>query len=258
MKVKVDHVKIEPCGAANDGFLSILHRAYVDYHINTESYHESFVVKSASNNEIALDVIGIKGFDVQNREMMFYSKIAPQMEAVLTKIGDSEHVFPKIVFVDQEHDVIIFEDLKKLNFVMADRLTGLDKAHLKLGLQKLAKFQAASLIVLKQHPKMYESFNIGMFNRTVTTLNMIYVKLFEIAAEEIETWPGYENYAEKMRKSNETFVENATRCFDVASGDFCVLNHGDIWTNNFMFRYGDEGKVDDAIMVLTQSLSIFR
>lgn len=254
--IKVDHVKIEPCGAASDGFLSTLLRAHVDYHMNTTSYPESFVVKTSSNEEINLDVAGSKGLDVQDKEMLFFETIAPQMVNALGRIYESEIFLPKVFSVNRKHDIIVLEDLKTLNFVLANRLIGLDEAHVMLGLKKLARFHATSLIIHKQNPKAFESFNIGMFNRKVKAFNDVFINVFKIAADEISAWPGFESYATKMKNIEESFIESATRCFDVESDDFCVLNHGDIWTNNLMFQYADNGQVEDAILVRLQKIII--
>lgn len=247
--IKVSDIQIEPCGAANDGFLSTLLRVRVNYHMNSNHESETFVTKMMSNNELAMGKVGVNGYDVQNKEMKFFELIAPQMEKLFRKIDLNEDVIVKVISIDHEHDVIVFHDLKNKNLVMADGLTGLDEAHVLLGLKKLAKFQAASLVIHKKHPKAFESFNTGMFNRTITEFNDAFLSIFEAAIDEIGTWPSFESYAVKLKKIKGTFIESATRCFDVKPGNFCVLNHGDVWSNNLMFRYGNNGQVDDAILV---------
>jgi hypothetical protein len=129
--IKVNRVKVEPCGAANDGFLSMLFRVHVHFLLNSKEENDSFVVKISSTQEIAIEKVGSNGYDVQNKEMLFFEVVAPRIEKILKSIGEESNVIPKAVFIDREHDAIVFEDLKKLNFVMADRMVGLDENHVK-------------------------------------------------------------------------------------------------------------------------------
>lgn len=134
--IKVRSVNIEPCGGANDGFLSELLRVNVNYIINSGCETKSFVVKLLTSHELALEKVGVSGYDVQNKEMLFLEVVAPQMEKVFANIDGFGCVLPKLIAVDREHDAIVFEDLKIREFVMADRMIGLDEKHVKLGLEK--------------------------------------------------------------------------------------------------------------------------
>lgn len=247
--VKVENLKIEPCAGEKDGFLSTLYRVHVNFWMNSKNEFESFVVKMVTNQEFALDKIGAKGFDVQNKEMKFFEIIAPQMEKVLKRIDGGKDVFVKVVAVDRKQDVIVFEDLKQGGFVMPEKSTGLDEKQIKLALTKLAMFHAASLVLQGKRQKVFDDFDVGFFSRKITVFNNTFMSIFGHVVEEVATWPGFENYAEKLEKLKPNFIENATRCFDVKSGDFCVLNHGDIWKNNLMFKNGENGEVEDVILV---------
>lgn len=46
--------------------------------------------------------------------------------------------------------MIVFEDLKSLGYLMADREIGLDEDHCKIVLEKLGRFHAASMILAEQ------------------------------------------------------------------------------------------------------------
>ena len=249
--VKVKEVLVEQCGAT-DGFLSTMWRVRVNYFVNSKDENESFVVKMATSNEMAIQKVGKNGFDVQNKEMSFFEVFAPQMKKIL-RLGDDDDdddtLFPNVISVDRHREVIVLEDLKARDFVMVDRMKGLDEVHVRLALKKLAQFQAASLMIYQKHPKAFDSFDMGIFNRKVDAFNGAYLSIFDFVVEEVETWPGFESYIEKMRKLKGSLIENTIRCFDNEPGDFCVFNHGDVWTNNLMFTYNESGEVNDAIMV---------
>lgn len=245
--IKVRQFRIEPCG--QDGFLSTLLRAHVNYSVNSQAKAESFILKMETNHELAIATVGANGFDVQNKEMEFFEHVAPRMLNILGEIGENNNFVPRMIGLDREtHRVILLEDLKVRNFVTIDRMIGLDEKRTQLGLQKLAKFHAASLIIKHEDPKAFNSFDTGLISRKIDCFNFYFYSTFAIAAAEIKTWPGFDEYAFKMEKMQESFIERLNRCFDNDAGDFCVLNHGDLWTNNLMFEDKD-GKIDDVILV---------
>lgn len=242
--IKVRDVKIEP--ATSEGYLSMLLRVYVNY---TTGRTQPLIVKFATTHELAVQKVGANGYDVHNKEMAFYDEVAHEILRLLNKIGHNEFVIPKAVAVNRDLEVIILEDLKPEGFEMVDRFEGLDEPHMKLSLEKLAKFHAASLMILQKNPKAFDYFDSGMFSRTVDAFNDGVLCTFELLVEEVATWPGYESYANKMERMKESFIENATRCFDVEHGELIVLNHGDLWTNNVMYTHNSNGDVTDAILV---------
>lgn len=247
--VKVHEVHVEPCGAANDGFLSTLLRTRVEFLVNSKVETETYVVKLMTHQELAVEKFGANGYNVQDKEMMFFEVLAPQVQKVLKKIGEDENLFPRVAAINHEHDAIVFQDLKEYNFVMADRMIGLDEAHIHLSLEKLAKFHAASLMIHQKCPTVFNFFDSGILSRKVDAFNGAFTSIFEYAVDEIKTWPGFVLYAEKLESLKEFLIENARRCFDYDDNEFCVLNHGDVWTNNLMFKYNANEQVEEAILV---------
>ena len=243
-KDEIVDIKVEAATAA--GYLSNLLRVHVNF---TNGQTEPFIVKLPTTHELALKKVGANGYDVHNKEMAFFDEVAPEILELAKKFGKREFVIPNVIAVDHDHEVIILEDLKPLYFEMVDKLKGLDEAQMLLSIKKLAQFHAASLMILQKNPKAFDYFDSGMFSRTVDAFNDGVLCSFELLVEEVATWPGYENYAKKMKKMETNLIENATRCFDIAPGELCVLNHGDLWTNNVMYTHDVNGKVTDAILV---------
>lgn len=246
--VKVLSIEFEPCGVTG-GFLSTLLRVQVKYFMHSVEVCESFVVKLETTQGAVLEKVGKVGYDVQNKEMKFFEEVGPLMKKTLRKIGEHANFIPKVLKVDHENHVLIFEDLKSKNFDMVDCMNGLNENETKLALSKLAKFHAASLVINQKHSNLLGSFDIGMFSRKRNEFNFAFSSIFEIAAEEIATWEGFEHYGEKLQQLKGSFIENTTKCFDIQPGDFCVLNHGDIWTNNVMFKFDENGNAEDSILV---------
>ena len=242
--VKVNNVRFEPCG----GVLSYIFRTFVNYHMSSDDGVESFVIKLPAKHELAIKKVGPGSHDVHNKEMNFFEIVAPQLEKILNKVG-VENIFTKIVAVDREHEAIIFEDLIPQGFDMTEKSIGFDELQTKITLKKLADFHAASVFVQEKHPKVFDTFKLGMFSRKIDAFNDTHESIFNFVVEEVSTWPGFEKYAEKLQKMKPNLIENLLSCFDVKPEDFCVLNHGDLWTSNIMFKAGDDGVTVDAVMV---------
>jgi hypothetical protein len=126
----------------------------------------------------------------------------------------------------------------------------LDEKQVKISLEKLARFHAASLKILSENPKAFESFNEGVINRNAHFINYYHEQGFRDAVEEVSTWEGLEDIKRKLENLKGSFLEKSFECFDVVEKDLNVLNHGDLWITNLMFRYERE-ELKDAVLVRT-------
>lgn len=65
----------------------------------------------------------------------------------------------------------------------------------------------------------------------------------------VSKWPGFEKYAEKLKKHQAKLFEKSTSIGIMNEDDFNVLNHGDMWLNNILFRYEQSGRPVDLRFV---------
>lgn len=77
-----------------------------------------------------------------------------------------------------------------------------------------------------------------LFTNTMTQLS-----------ETVASWKGCEQYATKLQKLVHQVIEKAFDIFTWNENDFNVLTHGDAWINNFLFKYTNDGKLEDCLMV---------
>lgn len=250
-KLKVKCLKITQCGGKGESYASVMYRVGTCFFDgkNLESQFKSLIVKTLPANDMALNKLGSGNYNVQNKEMEMYKRILPEFKKILESINEDGDIFPGIVAVDKNLDVIVLEDLMEKKFVMADRLKGLDLDHITMSLRKLARMHAAGIVLHQKDPKIFEQFDTGFFTRKTDVFHVMFETLCDGFIEEVSSWEGYEYYAKKLKNVRKNLVKNAQKAFDCDESELNVLTHGDLWTNNIMFTYDKNGSPTDAVLL---------
>lgn len=97
------------------------------------------------------------------KEMNMYKTYLPAFESLYKAAGQDIKLAPKCLHTEQREGSIhfIFEDLAVRNFKDVDRVSGLNMAHMKCALEKLAEFHAASSVYEELHGPYPNEFNDG-------------------------------------------------------------------------------------------------
>lgn len=257
--LKVKNLKIQQCGGKGDSYASIMYRVgahYYDMKAPEKAVSKSLIVKMLPEHEMALEKLGSGNYNVQDKEMEMYAKFLPQFSAILSSIGEDPNIFPAMLAVDKKLDVIVLEDLAEKKFSMLDRLKGLDLDHIQMALRKLARMHAASAVIFAKNPEAFAHLDTGFFTRKTDVFHVMFESLCEGLIEEISTWEGFEYYAKKIVNVRKSLVKYAQKAFDREEGDFLVLNHGDLWTNNLMFIHNQQGDPVDCVLLDFQFAAI--
>ena len=251
-KLKVKSLQIKQCGGKGDSYASVMYRVgtfFSEGKFPKIEKFQSFIVKTLPDSKMAMEKLGSSNYDVQSKEMEMYEKALPEFSKLLEAINEDSEIFPKLVAVDHTLQVIVLEDLVEKKFIMADRLKGLDIDHILMALRKLARMHAASVMVHSENPKAFENLDTGLFTRKTDCFHVMFETLCEAFIEEVVTWEGFEYYARKLEQVRKNLIKNALRAFDCDDGDLHVLNHGDLWTNNLMFKYDEAENPIDAVLL---------
>lgn len=250
--LKVNYLKVQQCGGKGESYVGKMFRvgAYYTAEKSFEAMQfQSFIVKAMSDHKIAAENFGKDNYNVQSKEMEMYQRIAPEMRRVLESINEDADIIPSAAAVDHEHEVFVLEDLVEKNFVMADRMKGLDMNHLLMVLRKLARMHAASVVLHENDPTIFKNHDMGIFSRKTDVFDPMFNSMCELFVDEVATWEGYEYFTEKLLKVKPKMIENVHKSVDCDDGDFRVLAHGDVWTNNMMFKYNSDGDLIDCCLL---------
>ena len=175
------------------------------------------------------------------KEVITYSDVIPRLEI----LANDEQFGAKCYYTQREPmNTVVMKDLKEEGFTVASRQEGLDWNHSNLMLRKLAKFHATSMVLIKKDPEIINHFSGGMLAPFTVKGRPEFSKIFATSLEQLieltSNWDGFEEINAKLMCYLESFKEITSTFGLPQPGDrYKVLNHGDMWTNNFMFAYDD-------------------
>lgn len=188
------------------------------------------------------------------RESQIFDTEIAMMSDTLKQMGNmlGIQLGARIYHVRMERPLcLIMEDLAPLGFRMANRQLGLDLNHTMLAIRALAKFHASSVALCEKEPKHKNLYRRGLYNPDLPEeLRTFYAKSATAIANEVEHWPELgPRYARKIRSIIPTLYEKGLKAVERKDDEFNVINHGDCWVNNMLFRYDENSKPIGHIFV---------
>jgi thiamine kinase-like enzyme len=224
----------KPVGFLADHFI-------LKVNLTSTPFVKEFFLKAVPKNvEKRVDYLDETGFF--QREVQLYQEIIPNL------LMFSRLLWAPKCFLAKDGHYLIMEMLRDYKTTAGKNLT-FDLDHLKIAAETLAVFLASSLIfesetgsdVSKKYGKMLEE------NAYPSIEGHVRQRGFENAVvvlkELLKIIPKYEK-SEKLQEILRIFPETMRTIFDYSkpSNKFRnVVSHGDLWVNNFMFRY-ENGK----------------
>ncbi|KAI4495775.1 hypothetical protein M0802_008398 [Mischocyttarus mexicanus] len=164
------------------------------------------------------------------------------------------HLIAKCAPLDSRREsnkILILEDLKYKNYYMRE-LKHLDYPHARLTLRYIARFHAYSFAIRDKKPQIFKTFQsikepifyVGNPLTIDAESNEYTIALIGLIEKVLE------NEDEHYRRRYKRFVKNMSKLvLEVVKGSsaepYAVLNHGDAWTNNILFKYKENGIDND-------------
>ncbi|XP_053981456.1 uncharacterized protein LOC128877867 [Hylaeus volcanicus] len=167
-------------------------------------------------------------------------------------LGPESRLGAEVYHVRMERPLcLIMEDLAPLGFRMADRQAGLDLQHCLLAVRGLAKFHASSVVLCEKEPKHKERYRRGIFSDEFPDeVTAFFIGGCAALAAEMKNWPGeWTIYREKLEALAPHLFKLGSKTLQRRDDEFNVINHGDSWVNNMLFRYDENSKPVQHIFV---------
>lgn len=140
------------------------------------------------------------------------------------------------------------EDLKKFGYKMANRQDQLNFKQCSRILQTLARFHALSMLIKRERPELAEVLFKEVCDKDAEKHMGAFIKMqVPFIIKMCSQTGSLLKYTEVMTEFNEKGFDAVTKCLSPEErGPFTVLNHGDMWLTNFMFKQDQNGDVIQA------------
>ncbi|CAO1298164.1 unnamed protein product [Diamesa serratosioi] len=249
---KVCLVLLSPATGANENFCSVLYRAKIkiQYVLSQKRDSVDVIIKALLST-----LPEMKEFSVFSRERFMYENIIESFEAIWKDAGEEIRFGPRCIKIETDpYEILVFDDLNADGFAMANRKVGLTLEQAKIVLNKLAKFHASSAIrFIKDgmiHKDLDRKSSLAIMEGEKNPM-MESIKLdYKCFTEAVRSYGDCDEYADKIAKWDvfkicSSFVDLAVPM----DNGFQVLNHGDMWVNNFMIKSDSEGSPIDVKLI---------
>uniref|UniRef100_A0A182J6L5 CHK domain-containing protein n=1 Tax=Anopheles atroparvus TaxID=41427 RepID=A0A182J6L5_ANOAO len=178
------------------------------------------------------------------KEVIMFRDVVPKLTEMVKKTFFAGRLY---YATNQPDRAIVFEDLKTYGYANSSRHNGFDFDQCALVMEKLGRFHAATMRFAEQQPELLrKQFYFGILNPdTARSSAGIIGSIFEKGLEKLISvaktqWEGFDpTIVAKLERLVPVYVARLRACLqqDVESdGGFRVLNHGDLWSNNLLFR----------------------
>ncbi|KAG8250506.1 hypothetical protein J6590_100167 [Homalodisca vitripennis] len=233
---------VSPAVPPGHNYLSYIYRVQVHYKpTNSENLLSLSLIVKIPVKEGYFGTISNKG-NLFKKEIKIYNTFFPRIcEKCKFDLA------PKS-FKSPTESNLILKDLIEDGYTMCDKIKNLDFKYCKHVIVTLAKFHAASVSLHHEDPNFVE--DIG--KEVVINENMMSIQkpVLEYCVRTVariakETY-GHEVLAEFLLKNLENLWESIVEIYRRKEEGLNVLNHGDLWINNILFKTDDFGEAIDV------------
>lgn len=243
--VTVTECDIQLVGAKGDNYSSVMCRARSTVRHAGQSIEKQMVIKTMPLKDGAIKyVTESQAFE---KEIQMLSQVVPLMEQTLKTVGITTKLAATLYYSElTPNRIIAMEDLGVEGFTIRNRFTGLNLEECLTVAKSLAEFHATSMAILKTSPALVETFSDSIWsssNREDTRSAV--VGCLKNVIKGIDDFTGVK-WSEKLQKILNTqpdaFYAATDNQYPIGP---MVLNHGDAWTNNMMFKTANDFRFVD-------------
>ncbi|XP_058821559.1 uncharacterized protein LOC131683527 [Topomyia yanbarensis] len=250
-EVKIKAYDVEPATAEiNDPFArSSMNRILVKY-VSKENPMENLITFVAKIKPTEGKLVEeFKKSDVFDKEIFIYKNVLPNLVAIISKLGGTVELAPQLIYSsDVPSNLMVLEDLTVRGYSVENQQLGLNLEQSKMAIEKIAFFHAASAILITERPNDLAKFAKGTFHADHKEQLKYFTSALAAIAESASELGINSNVANKLKALPQKAVQKAIEAYGSDFQGFKVLNHGDLWTNNIMYKY-NKTELIDAVFV---------
>ncbi|KAL5274236.1 hypothetical protein ACFFRR_000786 [Megaselia abdita] len=250
---KITKFSVESGSPPGENYASIMLRILIEAELNDGSSQDlSLMMKTTHSLDTDAGKM-VADMGIFAKENDIYDNFLPTFEKMYLEKGRKIVFGPKSFKLDKDPgvDTVVLEDLRPKKFKNANRLEGLDLDHTKSVLKKLAEYHAVSAVYYETIGPFPEIFNIGMLDPAKKDFYVpMYSGMMDVIKASFEkNVDNGKYYADKIFVDIGDMLDKTFEACRIKEEEFNVLNHGDSWSNNFMFKYNDKGEREETILV---------
>uniref|UniRef100_A0A2C9GW51 CHK kinase-like domain-containing protein n=1 Tax=Anopheles farauti TaxID=69004 RepID=A0A2C9GW51_9DIPT len=247
----VRNVYVSNAAKKGESYTAALYSAKVDLFWEQEETEEtlSLILKAPPKGNAALYALDK---DMYKREALLYEQLIPAFEKLYREKGVSVKLGPRYYKPRPglPVEVIVLEDLSTRGFRMASRQEGLDKEHVEIVLDHLAKLHAASAVYLDDGKSLPKELNeaykdLEMADKT----DKMFAPSLDTMFNYMKEWDFAADYIEDLEFVARQIYRLLVDTWTIDANGFNVLNHGDAWLNNMLFAYDNDTTVKHVALV---------
>jgi len=249
-EVHIKSYTIEPASFdKNDVTRTELNRIFVQYSSDSTKQDTYKVVAKVKPLKGTLSE-EFNNSDAFLKETLMYQSVIPTLVQILRKIGVKMDFGPELVFsINSPTDVLFLEDLTNIGFSTESPSAGLNLVQAKFALEKLAFFHAASACIIEKSPESLSKFDKGTFHQDYQSKLFYFTDAFHYIIDNGHELNIDSNTIAKLKCLPSILTKKAIEDYTDENCNFKVLNHGDFYTSNILFKYGEKGQLEDCLFI---------
>jgi thiamine kinase-like enzyme len=262
--VSVSSYKVAFGTEKGDGYMGIVYRISVQL---SDGAALSLIAKGLPPNLVRRKTYNCELFF--KKEVQFFNSYAPMLRKFEIEQRGQEKVLTDTFMPiaecyyavsDGENDFLIFQDLRVLNYGMADRISGPNEKQRTAILHTLARYHALSLALQVVQPEKFEVFksiyepwfSMDKADRYAGYMHKMYLLWHRAIKDGLKGTDCLKRF-EAIGPDPTTLFEKI--CASLRVIEPCVATHGDTWSTNFLYKEDKIMMIDFQIVRYSSTMS---